>query len=90
VTFVSTGRRDYMFWQNTDRAIVKRINRLIDDIGNGDPFEGIGKPEPLRHHLAGAWSRRITHEHRLVYTVSADRAGDDVVTIIACHCRYEK
>jgi toxin YoeB len=89
VMFVSTGWRDYMFWQNTDRAIVKRINRLIDDIGDGDPFDGIGKPEPLRHHLAGAWSRRITDEHRLVYAMSNGKGGD-VVTIISCRYRYEK
>ncbi|HZD99228.1 MAG TPA: Txe/YoeB family addiction module toxin [Micromonosporaceae bacterium] len=90
VMFVSTGWRDYMFWQNTDRAVVKRINRLIDDIGNGDPFDGIGKPEPLRHHLAGTWSRRITDEHRLVYAMSTDNSGDDIVTIIACRYYYEK
>jgi toxin YoeB len=89
IMFVSTGRRDYMFWQNTDRAIVKRINRLIDDIGNGDPFDGIGKPEPLRHHLSGAWSRRITHEHRLVYAMSSDKGGDDGVTIISCRYHSE-
>ncbi len=88
--FVSTGWRDYMFWQNTDRAVVKRINRLIDDIGNGDPFDGIGKPEPLRHHLAGTWSRRITDEHRLVYAMSTDNSGDDILTIIACRYHYEK
>ena len=90
VMFVSTGWRDYMFWQNAERAVVKRINRLIDDIGNGDPFDGIGKPEPLRYHLAGAWSRRITDEHRLVYAMSSDKRGDDVVTIISCRYHYEK
>ncbi len=88
--FVSTGWRDYLFWQNTDRAMVKGINKLIDDISNGDSFQGIGKPEPLRHHLAGAWSRRINDEHRLVYAISPDKSGDDTVTVISCRYHYEK
>ena len=54
-----------------DRFVLRRINRLIDDVRR-DPFGGIGKPEPLKHALAGAWSRRITDEHRLVYLVEAD------------------
>ena len=62
----------------------------IDDIVNGDPFQGIGKPEPLCHHLAGAWSRRINDEHRLVYAISPDKFGDDVVTVISCRYHYEK
>jgi toxin YoeB len=90
IMFVSTGWRDYLFCQNTDRAMVKRINKIIDDIGNGDPFQGIGKPEPLRHHLAGAWSRRINDEHRLVYAISPDKSGDDIVTVISCRYHYEK
>lgn len=55
-----------------------------------DPFAGVGKPERLRHHLAGAWSRRITDEHRPVYAVSKDKDDQDVVTIIACHYRYDR
>lgn len=90
ITFVATGWQDYTFWQETDRAVVKRINRLIDDIGNGDPYQGIGKPEPLRYHLAGAWSRRITEEHRLVYVTSTHSTGDDVLTVVSCLYHYEK
>jgi toxin YoeB len=60
----------------TDRSTLKRINRLIDDVLR-DPFSGLGKPEQLRHALAGAWSRRITEEHRLVYLVD----GNDVVIV---------
>lgn len=90
ILFVSTGWRDYMHWQNTDRAVLKKINRLIEDICRDDPFQGIGKPEPLRHHLSGAWSRRITDEHRLVYAVSTDKADDDVLTVIGCRYHYEK
>jgi len=61
----------YLYWQKTDKAMVKRINTLIKEI-QGDPFEGIGKPEPLRHALSGFWSRRINDEHRIVYKVTDD------------------
>jgi len=59
---------DYLYWQKTDRQILKRINALLKEIKR-TPFEGIGKPEPLRHALSGYWSRRITDEHRIVYKV---------------------
>ncbi|MDR1295612.1 MAG: Txe/YoeB family addiction module toxin [Bifidobacteriaceae bacterium] len=58
---------DYRHWQATDRVTLRRVNRLIDDIMSGDPFDGIGKPEPLRY--VDAWSRRINDEHRLVYRI---------------------
>jgi len=57
---------DYVYWQTTDKKILKRINLLIKDIKRS-PYEGIGKPEPLKHGLSGYWSRRINDEHRLVY-----------------------
>jgi len=60
---------DYLHWQNTDKKNLKRIHELIKDIRRS-PFEGIGKPEPLKHALAGYWSRRINEEHRLVYKVT--------------------
>lgn len=60
---------DYLYWQTQDRRTLKRINQLIADVLRGDPFEGIGKPEPLKHALAGAWSRRIDEANRLVYLV---------------------
>jgi len=84
-TFVLIGWEDYRHWQMTDRKIVKKINQLIDDITRGDPFSGIGKPEPLRHHLSGAWSRRITDEHRLVYQVR-----DDDLVILAARYHYDR
>ena len=71
LTFSSKAWDDYLHWQKTDKAILKRINLLIKDIGR-EPFEGIGKPEPLKHSLSGYWSRRITDEHRIVYTVKED------------------
>ncbi|GAA4829517.1 Txe/YoeB family addiction module toxin [Garicola koreensis] len=78
LVFTPHGWSDYRHWQTTDRAVLKRINRLIDDIVR-DPFDGIGKPEALRHALAGSWSRRITEEHRLVYLVH----GEDIVIVQA-------
>ena len=62
---------DYLYWQRTDRNILRRINALIKEIQR-TPFEGIGKPEPLRHGLSGYWSRRINEEHRIVYKVDAE------------------
>ena len=62
---------DYLYWQKTDRKMVSRINKLIREIER-TPFEGVGKPEALKHALAGYWSRRIDDEHRLVYKVEGD------------------
>ena len=86
LVFTTHGWDDYTFWQAADRAALKRINRLLDDIIR-DPTDGIGKPEQLRHALAGTWSRRIDEEHRLVYLVD----GDDVVDrddIVVLQCRH--
>jgi len=68
IIFSSQAWDDYLHWQQTDRKVLKRINDLIREITR-TPFEGTGKPEPLRHTLAGYWSRRIDDEHRLVYKV---------------------
>lgn len=62
---------DYLYWQRTDRKILERINKLIKEMQRS-PFEGTGKPEPLRHGLSGYWSRRITDEHRIVYKIEKD------------------
>ncbi len=70
--FAEKAWEDYLYWQKTDPKIVKRINAIIKDIQRS-PFEGIGKPEPLKHGLSGYWSRRITDEHRLIYKVSSDQ-----------------
>jgi toxin YoeB len=59
---------DYLYWQQTDKKMLKRINQLIRDI-QSSPFQGIGKPEPLKHGLTGYWSRRINEEHRIVYKI---------------------
>ena len=68
LVFADQGWDDFTHWVNHDRKIAKRIMRLIKEIER-DPFEGIGKPEPLKHDMTGFWSRRITDEHRLVYSV---------------------
>ena len=69
--FADQAWEDYVHWQQQDKRIVKRINELIDDTMRS-PFSGIGKPEPLKHALAGYWSRRITDEHRMVYKPEKD------------------
>lgn len=71
LTFSSNAWDDYLYWQNTDKTVIKRINALIKDIKR-TPFEGIGKPEALKHGLSGYWSRRINDEHRIVYKVVGD------------------
>ena len=69
--FSEPAWEDYLYWQKTDKQLLKRINILIKDIQR-EPFKGIGKPEPLKHALSGYWSRRINDEHRIVYKVNAD------------------
>lgn len=71
IVFSEHAWEDYQYWVETDRQMLKRINRLIQEIER-DPFSGTGKPEPLRHGLSGYWSRRINDEHRIVYRVSED------------------
>ncbi len=83
VTFTPKGWDDYTHWLVADRAMLKRINRLVDD-ARRDPFAGLGKPEPLRHALAGAWSRRISEEHRLVHLVE-----DGQVVILQARYHYD-
>jgi len=69
--FSSHAWEDYLYWQKTDRQMLKRINSLINEIMR-DPFAGSGKPEPLKHGLSGYWSRRINNEHRIVYRPTED------------------
>lgn len=69
--FAENAWEDYLYWQRTDKKTLRRINELIKQIQR-TPFEGIGKPEPLKHSLSGYWSRRITDEHRIVYKVADD------------------
>ncbi|WP_370427032.1 Txe/YoeB family addiction module toxin [Actinobacillus pleuropneumoniae] len=84
LTFSSNAREDYLYWQKTDKIILKRINSLIKDIQR-QPFEGIGKLEPLKFNLSGFWSRRINEEHRLIYSVE-----DEAILIVACRYHYDQ
>ena len=78
--FSQEAWEDYLHWQKTDRRLLNRINLLIREILRS-PFEGIGKLEPLKHGLAGYWSRRINDEHRLVYKVEGE-------SVMIAQCRY--
>ena len=82
IAFTDAGWSDYQCWVATDRAMVKRINKLIADVQR-TPFSGIGKPEALKHQLAAYWSRRITDEHRLIYAVEENQ-----LVIIAARYHY--
>ncbi len=77
---------DYLHWQSTDEKVLQSINDLIKDIRRS-PFRGLGKPEPLKHDLAGWWSRRITGEHRVVHRVSGKGAAQQL-EIAACRYHY--
>jgi|UniRef100_UPI00404880A4 toxin YoeB len=81
--FVDESWEDYLYWQKTDKAILKRINELIKDISR-NPFSGIGKPEPLKYKYSGYWSRRINQEHRIIYQVR-----DEEVIILKCRYHYD-
>jgi toxin YoeB len=82
LVFEYQGWEDYTSWLSADRKTLARINKLIEDIRR-DPFTGIGKPEPLKYHLPGAWSRRIDEEHRLVYLVTQNE-----IVVLAARYRY--
>lgn len=80
LVFAAEAWDDYLYWQQQDKRMVKRINELITATTR-DPFAGIGKPEPLKHALAGFWSRRITDEHRTVYKAEKE-------TLLIAQLRY--
>ena len=80
LTWTLAAWEDYQYWQTQDRKTLKRINLLIQDALRS-PFEGIGKPEPLRENLSGLWSRRIGETNRLVYTF-------DGTKLVVISCRY--
>lgn len=82
ISFTENAWKDYLYWQKTDKKIVKKIHELIQDISRS-PFEGVGKPEALKYELAGKWSRRINDEHRLVYQIE-----DENLIIYTCRYRY--
>ncbi|WP_158797650.1 Txe/YoeB family addiction module toxin [Pedobacter sp. L105] len=80
IIFVNLAWEDYLYWQSTDKSILKKINTQIKDIQR-TPFEGAGNPEPLKYQFSGCWSRRINLEHRLVYKIENDE-------LVVLQCRY--
>ena len=81
--FVDESWEDYLYWQKIDKKILKRINLLLKDIAR-NPYDGLGKPEALKHNYRGFWSRRINNEHRLIYQVK-----DDEIRIVKCRFHYD-
>lgn len=86
ITFTPKGWEDFSYWLQTDIEVASKVVSLIKEITR-DPFKGVGKPEPLRGNLAGFWSRRITGEHRIVYTVSG-KSPNQMVTIVQVRFHY--
>jgi toxin YoeB len=84
LVFSQKAWEDYLWFQENDRNLLKRVNQLLKDIRRS-PFEGIGKPEALKGNLAGHWSRRINDEHRIVYT-----AASTEIVVISCRHHYSK
>ena len=80
--FTPEGWEDYQFWINQDRKTLKKINKLISD-AQRNPFDGLGKPEPLKENYTGFWSRRIDDKNRLIYAVT-----DSTLSIISCRFHY--
>ncbi|ARR51524.1 Txe/YoeB family addiction module toxin [Photobacterium damselae subsp. damselae] len=84
INFTPNAWDDYLYWQSQDKKTLKRINKLIENCVR-TPFEGIGKPEPLKDNLSGYWSRRIDDTHRLVY-----KATQNTLVIVAVRFHYQK
>jgi len=84
ITFSKNSWEEYISWQSDDKQMLRKINELIKDIQR-HPYDGLGKPEPLKYDLAGFWSRRIDREHRLVYQVI-----DNQILIYSCRYHYDK
>ena len=82
IRFTPIAFEQYTEWQKTDKSVYNKINKLLVETAR-TPFEGSGKPEPLKHDFKGYWSRRITDEHRLVY-----RVADDYIKIVGCKLHY--
>jgi toxin YoeB len=83
LVFVEESWEDYLYWQKTDKQKLKKINELLKDIMRS-PFEGIGKPEPLKYKYSGLWSRRIDDEHRLIYQVK-----ENEILVVKCRFHYD-
>lgn len=84
IEFTEKEWADFLEWSKNERKIFNKISRLIEETSK-NPFKGTGKPEALKHNLKGYWSRRITNEHRLVYSV-----GNNAIKIVSCKYHYKK
>ncbi|EPJ48682.1 MAG: toxin yoeB [Osedax symbiont Rs1] len=82
ISWADKAWEDYLYWQQIDKKMLKRINTLIKNISR-EPFEGIGDPEPLRHNWSGYWSRRIDRAQRIVYKIT-----DEAIIIVQCRYHY--
>ncbi|WP_293752527.1 Txe/YoeB family addiction module toxin [uncultured Paraglaciecola sp.] len=82
LSWAEAAWEDYLYWQQVDKKVIKRINLLIKDIKR-QSFSGLGNPEPLKHNWSGYWSRRIDREHRLVY-----KTTDEAIIIVQCRYHY--
>jgi toxin YoeB len=87
--FTLNAWEDFSYWIDTDESVVYKIKELLNDIKKS-PFQGLGKPEPLRYDLKGFWSRRITGEHRLVYKIDGKRGEGQKCYILQCRFHYDK
>ena len=88
IEFTKIAWDDFEYWIEHDTAMVRRIKDLLRSI-RAEPFSGLGKPEPLKFGLKGFWSRRITHEHRLVYQITGFKGIDQKCIVIQCRYHYE-
>lgn len=88
ILFTEHAWEDVSYWVENDINQIKKIKNSINAI-KVDPFKGIGKPEPLKHQLKGYWSRRINHEHRLVYQISGNKRANQICTILQCRFHYK-
>jgi toxin YoeB len=84
LSFSQLAWEDYLYWQTTDRKTLEKINQLLKETSR-NPFAGEGKPEPMKHQFTGCWSRRISHDHRLVY-----RVEDGMIYVMQCRFHYQR
>lgn len=88
IQFTPHAWEEFTWWLETDKRMAKKIQTLIKDIQR-TPFDGLGQPEPLKHDLAGFWSRRISGEHRLVYAIDGQTKSTQICTIVQCRFHYD-
>jgi len=89
ISFSKNGWSDFTYWIETDKDMIVKIKALIQSI-HSTPFKGLGKPEPLKHDFRGFWSRRITQEHRLIYSITGTKGKDQKCLVIQCRYHYTR